>query len=100
MIDTTPPIEEIAYFFNGNAAKGFAGQNVAAAILANGERILRSTRVKNKPRGIFCGIGICFDCLLVIDGVPNQRGCLVEIREGMRIESQGGSDSYATAENR
>lgn len=94
MSSITPPSNRITYFFDGEKGEAFAGQNVAAAILQNGTRILRSTRISNKPRGIFCGIGVCFDCLVIIDGIPNERACLIEIREGMRIESQAGSGSY------
>lgn len=89
----------IEYFFNGECGQAFVGQNVAAAILQNGDRVLRTTRDSHAPRGIFCGIGICFDCLVVIDGIPNQRACLIEVREGMRIESQAGSGTYCLEEN-
>lgn len=93
-----PPTEQVIYFFNNTAEEAFAGQNVAAAILQNGNRILRTTRTTNKPRGIFCGIGVCFDCLIVINGIPNQRACLVEIRDGMRIETQNSSGAFSTEE--
>lgn len=93
MIQPNPPAASIEYFFNGESCRAFIGQNVAAAILQNGARVLRTTRVSHAPRGIFCGIGICFDCLVVIDGIPNQRACLIEVCDGMRIESQVGSGS-------
>ncbi len=98
MKEIQPPANRVTYFFNGEAEEAFAGQNVAAVILHNGNRVLRNTRVSNRPRGIFCGIGVCFDCLVVIDGVPNQRSCLVEIGEGMRIETQIGAGSYSAEE--
>ncbi|MDP1720532.1 MAG: (2Fe-2S)-binding protein [Candidatus Nanopelagicaceae bacterium] len=82
------PDKSVKYFFDGEPGYAVAGQNVAAAILQNGVRVLRTTRVSHAPRGIFCGIGICFDCLVVIDGIPNQRACLIEVCDGMRIESQ------------
>lgn len=94
------PEKSIEYFFNGEPSYAFVGQNVAAAILQNGVRVLRTTRVSHAPRGIFCGIGICFDCLVVIDGIPNQRACLIEVREGMRIESQVGAGTYSLEEGR
>ena len=94
-----PPEEQVGYFFDGEEGNAFPGQSIAAGILENGNRILRTTRVAKKPRGIFCGIGICFDCLVVVDGIPNQRACLIEIREGMRIETQIGSGTYSVGEN-
>ena len=81
----------IAFRFEGETLYATKGQTVAAALLVNQELVTRHTRALGKPRGIFCGIGICFDCLLVINGVMNQRSCLVEISEGMVIEVQNGN---------
>ena len=78
----------ITIFFDGVNFQAVPGQSVGAALLAGGESILRHTRIEDKPRGMFCGIGVCFDCLVVIDGLPNQRACITEVREGMRIQSQ------------
>jgi predicted molibdopterin-dependent oxidoreductase YjgC len=89
-----PPSEIVTFYFNGEVSHAIAGQSVGAAVLANGERTLRQTRFAMKPRGMFCGIGICFDCLVVIDGVANQRACLVEVKAGMRVETQIASGSY------
>jgi len=66
---------------------------VAAALLAANQRALRKTRFNNNERGVFCGIGVCFDCLVVIDGITNQRACLIEARQGMKVQTQVGSDA-------
>ena len=84
---------EIKFYFNDQEVSGFIGQSVAAALLAQGDRILRRTRFNQKGRGIFCGIGVCFDCVVVIDGVANQRACITEIKNGMRVQTQVGSDA-------
>jgi hypothetical protein len=63
------------------------GQSVGAALTDAGVRSWRATRHGGRPRGLFCGIGICFDCLLTVDGRPNQRACLVPARDGMVLES-------------
>ena len=81
----------IHFFFEGNSIQAQEGQSVAAALLENHERITRITRGKSKPRGIFCGIGACFDCLLIVDGESNQRSCLVEIKDGMQVKIQNGA---------
>lgn len=81
----------IHFFFEGNSLQAQEGQSVAAALLENHERITRITRGKSKPRGIFCGIGACFDCLLIVDGESNQRSCLVEIKDGMQVKIQNGA---------
>jgi predicted molibdopterin-dependent oxidoreductase YjgC len=81
----------IHFFFEGEPLPAQEGQSVAAAMLSNQERITRLTRGNSKPRGIFCGIGICFDCLVVVNGEKNQRSCLVEIKDGMQVRIQDGA---------
>ena len=51
----------------------------------------RTTPVSNAPRAPYCMMGVCFECLIEIDGVPNQQGCLIPVVEGMRIDRQLGS---------
>lgn len=85
---STPVKREVTFSFNGETFKGVEGQSIAAALMATGVRELRKTRFNEEPRLIFCGIGICFDCVVVINGVANQRACLVEITDGAKIESQ------------
>ena len=84
---------EIKFYFNGQEVSGFIGQSIGAALLAQGDRILRKTRFNEKGRGVFCGIGVCFDCLVVIDGISNQRACITEIKAGMKVQTQVGSDA-------
>jgi predicted molibdopterin-dependent oxidoreductase YjgC len=67
------------------------GQSIGAALIAAGIRSWRTTRRESRPRGIFCGIGICFDCLVTVDGAPNQRACLVAAAPGMDVRSQEGT---------
>ena len=84
---------EVKFFFNDQEIIGLTGQSVGAALIANGNRILRNTRFNEKGRGVFCGIGVCFDCLVVIDGITNQRACITEIKTGMKVQTQVGSDA-------
>ena len=61
--------------------------SVAAALLSSlGTARLRQTARTGEPRGMFCGMGVCFDCLVTIDGRPNVRACMARVRQGMRIE--------------
>ena len=78
---------QISFTFNGDNYEGAQGQSIAAALMASGVRELRTTRFHNEPRLIFCGIGVCFDCVVVVNGVANQRACLVEINPGDEIVS-------------
>lgn len=84
---------EIKFYFNDQEVSGYIGQSVGAALLAQGDRILRKTRFNEKGRGVFCGIGVCFDCLVVIDGISNKRACITEIKAGMKVQTQVGSDA-------
>jgi predicted molibdopterin-dependent oxidoreductase YjgC len=78
------------FSFDGRSLTGRAGDTVAAALLANGVSTCRQTPVSGAPRGPYCMMGVCFECLVVIDGVGNRQGCLAPLREGMRIETQAG----------
>jgi aerobic-type carbon monoxide dehydrogenase small subunit (CoxS/CutS family) len=82
---------DIEFTFDGEKINALTGQSVAAALLAANQRSLRKTRFNNNERGVFCGIGICFDCLVVIDGITNQRACLIEAKPGMKVQTQVGS---------
>lgn len=66
------------------------GDSVAAALLASGRTMCRTTPVSGAPRAPYCMMGVCFDCLVTIDGVGNRQGCLVRVAEGMAIETQRG----------
>ncbi|MFE2979078.1 (2Fe-2S)-binding protein [Streptomyces sp. NPDC059258] len=61
------------------------GQTLAAALVASGRVAWRTTRVGQRPRGVFCGIGVCYDCLVTVDGRGGQRACLVRARPGMAV---------------
>ena len=83
----------IKFTFDGESINAITGQSVAAALLAANQRALRKTRFYNNDRGVFCGIGVCFDCLVVIDGITNQRACLIEAKPGMKVQTQVGSNA-------
>src|SRR3982751_5731688 len=74
---------------DGVPVEAFVGETVAAVLLAGGDIATRTT-VGGAPRGIFCGIGVCFDCLVVVDGVPNTRACMTAVRDGMQVARQDG----------
>ena len=83
----------IEFTFDGENINAITGQSVAAALLAANQRALRKTRFNNNDRGVFCGIGVWFDCLVVIDGITNQRACLIEAKPGMKVQTQVGGDA-------
>ena len=68
-----------------------AAATAAAAAMLAGLSSTRQSPVNGEPRAPYCMMGVCFECLLVIDGEPSQQGCMVTVREGMRIRRQQGS---------
>ncbi|MFD8482143.1 (2Fe-2S)-binding protein [Kitasatospora sp. NPDC059673] len=76
--------------FDGRAVTALPGQTLAAALWADGVMAWRRTRVGGRPRGAFCGIGQCFDCLATVNGRPNQRLCLVTAEDGDVVSTQEG----------
>lgn len=80
-----------SFAFDGRTVPATPGQTVAAALWAAGIRSWRTTRTDGAPRGLFCGIGTCFDCLITVDGTPNQRACLIPARPDMTVSTQLGT---------
>lgn len=64
--------------------------SIAAALKAAGVMVHRYTAKQHKPRGIFCAIGRCTDCVMIVNGVPNVRTCVTPLEEGMQIQTQYG----------
>ncbi|MGZ7459528.1 (2Fe-2S)-binding protein [Pseudomonas sp. Ma2-10] len=85
--------------FDGRTLSVPEGVSLAAALLAAGVRSTRTTPVSGQPRAPYCLMGVCFECLVEIDGVPNCQACMVTVRAGMRVRSQQGARALAvTAE--
>ncbi|MFJ5774230.1 (2Fe-2S)-binding protein [Streptomyces sp. NPDC093094] len=76
--------------FDGRSLSALPGQSVAAVLWAAGVLAWRTTREGGRPRGAFCGIGHCHDCLVTIDGRPNRRACLDPARPGAAVTTQEG----------
>ncbi len=82
--------KSITIYFDGKPIQAFEDEPVAAALLNAGIKAFRKTPKRHEPRGIFCAIGRCTDCMMIVDGVPNVRTCVTGARDGMRVESQDG----------
>ena len=90
MMNTGGAIEAgaaVTVFLDGEPIAAWRGQTIAAAIVASGRRVLRRTRRTGKPRGLFCAMGVCFDCVMIVNGKPGVRACVTAVEDGMRIES-------------
>jgi len=76
---------------NGKPVTAFAGETLFAVLLAEGIRTLRhpSENSTEAARGGFCGMGVCQECRVTIDGVPDRRACMTEVRQGMEVVTDG-----------
>ncbi len=90
--DDTP---QVRFEFEGRTVTACCGDTVAAALLAGNHWRFRTTPISGAPRGPYCMMGVCFDCLVVIDGVANRQACMTEVREGMQVHSQQGASDIA-----
>lgn len=82
--------EMLQVFLNGQSVQVQKGTTVAAMTLTQGLRHTRTTPVSQSKRAAFCMMGVCYDCLMVIDGKANQRACSTYVKKGMRVDSQQG----------
>ncbi len=87
--------ETIAFTIDGKSAHALAGDTVAAALLLSGVDHCRTTPISGAKRAPYCMMGVCFECLVTIDGVGNRQACLIPVRAGMRIETQSGARAIA-----
>ena len=84
------PLSTVPITIDGQPVEARRGDTVAAAMLVFGVGHCRTTPVSGAPRAPYCMMGVCFECLVTIDGVGNRQGCLVRVREGMKVERQQG----------
>lgn len=84
------PEKRVTITIDGTPFEVAAGETVAAAVLVSGMGYTRTTPVSDTPRAPFCMMGVCYECLMVIDGQANQRACQAYVADGMRIERQHG----------
>lgn len=75
---------------DGRPIAAAADESVAAVLLRQAALWSRTTPVSGARRAPYCMMGVCFDCLAVVDGVSSVQTCLTPVREGMRIERQQG----------
>jgi predicted molibdopterin-dependent oxidoreductase YjgC len=84
----------VAFTFDGAAMTARQGDTVAAALLANGVSVFRESAISGVARGPYCMMGVCFECLVAIDGVGNRQACLATVEDGMAVETQKGRRGF------
>jgi len=82
---------KVCIVFEGERLDVAEGETVIAAVMASGVEYNRTTPVHGKHRAGYCQMGVCFDCLMEIDGVPNQQACMIQVRDGMIVNRQEGA---------
>lgn len=82
--------EYVTFTLDGREMKGFEGEPIAAALRAEGILTHRHTLKLDQPRGIFCAIGRCTDCVMIVDGKLNVRTCITPLKRGMKVQTQYG----------
>jgi predicted molibdopterin-dependent oxidoreductase YjgC len=85
-------------YVNGKPIPAIEGEPIAAALLAVGIRQFRKTPKYRTPRGLFCAIGRCTDCIMTVDGKPNVRTCVTPVKDGMIVETQEGHGTWEDKE--
>ena len=99
MFKTLPDADTatVEVIINGVPFRAPTGCTAAAALLLAGAISNRTTPVTGAPRAPYCMMGVCFDCLVHIDGQPNRQACLVTVAEGMQVRTPQGARALAPA---
>ncbi len=81
----------VSFSFEGQPIEASTGDTVASALMFSGQTHFRNTPISQSERGPFCMMGVCFECLVEIDGIPNRQACMIPVREGMVVRRQKGA---------
>jgi hypothetical protein len=95
VLGAAPRGKPVTLLVDGAPVVAFEGEPIAAALTAAGYRVFRRTARWHRPRGLFCGLGRCTDCAMMVNGQPNIRTCVTPVEEGMVIETQVGVGRWA-----
>ena len=90
ILGETPERKVVTFTYNGQTLEGYEGEPIATALKANRVMAHRYTAKTHEPRGVFCAIGRCTDCVMIVDDMPNVRTCITPLEEGMKVETQYG----------
>lgn len=91
--------KKVTFLHDGKKLEGYEGEPISIALKNAGIQIHRYTKKYGHPRGVFCAIGRCTDCVMIVNGQPNIRTCITPLQEGMIIQTQYGISSKAGGGN-
>ena len=90
ILGTLDESKKVTLYYGDQPIEAIEGEPIASALMNAGIRVFRTTAKRHEPRGIFCAIGRCTDCMMIVDGIPNTRTCVTPVKDGMRVEKQEG----------
>jgi len=82
--------DKVTFTYDGQIVEAYTSETIAAALHANGIRMLGHSSQMHRPRGLFCAIGNCSSCFMTVNGQPNVRVCVTKVQDGMVVETQQG----------
>lgn len=88
----------VTFTHDGKECHGYEGEPISVALRAAGVMVHRHTMKNGEPRGLFCAIGRCTDCVMIVNGVPNIRTCVTSLEEGMTVQTQYGVEAKKEVE--
>ena len=98
ILDELDTSKKVTIYFNNQPIEALEGEPIASALMNAGIRAFRTTAKRHEPRGIFCAIGRCTDCMMIVDGIPNTRTCVTMVRDGMHVQTQQGLGTFQQEE--
>ncbi len=78
---------EVSIIVDGKRVSAFQGESLLAVLIVSGLKSFRKSSVLAEPRGGLCGMGVCYDCLVTVDGVPNIKACMTFVEDGMEVKT-------------
>ncbi len=97
ILGETPEGKVVTFTCDGKEMEGIEGEPIASALRVAGVMTHRYTTKKHEPRGVFCAIGRCTDCVMIVNGQPNVRTCITPLEAGMCVQTQYGTSDHANA---
>lgn len=98
ILGDSPDGKIVNFTYDGKVLQGIEGEPISAALRVAGVMTHRYTKKRHEPRGVFCAIGRCTDCVMIVDGKPNIRTCITPLREGMIVNTQYGASDKGEEE--
>lgn len=85
-IDSIKRKDKVTLSINGREILAYKGETLLAALIAAGYKSLKKSPLRGESRGALCGMGVCFECIVTVNGVPNIRSCMTEVEDNMKVE--------------